>query len=87
MPAIAAEQIERPPSESARAICPIPVEETSAVVKEEQPTIVRDFGGRLGPVQLGKCFCPIARRVCLILNDGGAFFLSFAPGRKRSVPL
>lgn len=35
---VAAEQIERPPTESSRAYGPSAVEETAAVVNEAQPT-------------------------------------------------
>jgi hypothetical protein len=78
---VAAEKVERPPSESGGTRGPSAVEETTAVVNEAQPTprgyIARWFV-RIKPRQ---SLSPSPRCTAVILGNRGALFLRLAPPR------
>jgi hypothetical protein len=81
--AIAAEQIERSPTQGRGALCPTIVEEPAAVIDKLQPMFWRNVGWRAGRIKPRQRLGPGAGRATVVLDDGGPLIMSIRPGFGR----
>jgi hypothetical protein len=78
--AVAAEQVERSPTQGLRTGSQAVIEETAAVVYKAPPARQRDIARGVACIELRQAISPRSRRTAVILDDSCTLFLS-APCR------